>query len=74
MSQVIANVAEDTTAEDCRSGVPAVEEDSVGQFPERNRENDEQCWRHHESELVHWEIVVDAVEEEVERDEHTIVR
>jgi hypothetical protein len=42
-------------------------------LPERRRQRNKQRRRHHEPVLVHWEVVVDAVEEEVEGTGDTIV-
>lgn len=58
---IVANVAEDATAVDCHCCVPIVEEDCVGELPERRGENQEKCGRHDESQAVHWEVVVNAV-------------
>ena len=74
MRQVVADVAEDATAVDGRRGVPVVEEDGMGELPERCSEDEEECRWHDESETVHGEIVVDAVKEEVQRERHAIVR
>ena len=43
---VVADVAEDATAVHGCGRVPAVEEDEMGQLPERRRENDKQGRRH----------------------------
>lgn len=59
--QVVADVAEDTAAEDRRRRVPVPVEDRVGQLPERRCQHYEQRRWHYESVLVHGQVVVHAV-------------
>ena len=59
---VVADVAEDAAAVHCDCGVPVVEEDGVGELPEGRGEDEEKCGRHDETQAVHGEVVVDAVE------------
>lgn len=73
MRAVVANVAENTTAVDGDGGVPVVKEDGVGEFPERRGEDQEQSRRHDEAQAVHGEVVVDAMEEEVQGDGGAVV-
>lgn len=73
VSQVVANVSKDTTAEDRDGGVPVIKEDSVCQVPEGCGNGNEQCRGHHEPQSVHGEVVVNAVQEEMCRDRHSVV-
>ena len=66
MRAVVADVAEYTTAEDGDGGVPVIPEDGVCELVEGGGKGDEEGGRHDESVFVHGEVVVDAVEEEVE--------
>ena len=65
MREVVADVAEDAAAEDGGGDVPVPVEDCVGELVEGGGEDDEEGGGHDEAELVHGEVVVDAVEEEV---------
>ena len=72
--QVITYVAKDTTTKDrCRS-IPVVEEDSVSQLPERNSQHYEKCWWHYKPVFIHWQVVMNTVEEKVSRDANAVVR
>ena len=73
MGLVVTNVSEDPTAEDGSGGEPIPEEDGVGEFEERDGEDEEEGWWHDEAVLIHWQEVVDAVEEEVCCDSDTVV-
>lgn len=70
---VVADVAEDATAVDCHGGVPVVEEDGVRELPEGRRKHEEQRRGHHEAQAVHWEVVVNAVKEEVKSERGAVV-
>jgi len=74
VSQVVADIAEETATEHRSGRVPVVEEESVRQVPERNRKYGKQSWRHDESVLVHWQVVVNAVKKEMKRDSGPVVR
>ena len=74
MGQIVANVAEDAAAVDRDRDVPVPVEDEVGEAVEGCGEHDEEGGRHDEAEFVHGEVVVDAVEEEVQGDTNAIVR
>lgn len=72
--QVVAHIAEDAAAVNGGADVPVQPEDGMGQFPEGCSEDDEQCWRHHQAILVHGQVVMDAVEGEMQRDTDSVVR
>mgnify|MGYP001114919479 CR=1 FL=1 len=74
MGQIIADVAKDATTEDLHGCEPVVEEDGVGKFPERSRQNHKQCWWHDQSITVHGQVVVNTVKEEVESQTDSVVR
>ena len=65
VSQIIADVAKDTSTEHLHGRKPVVEEDGMGELPERSGQNHKQSWRHDKSIAVHGQVVVNAVEEEV---------
>ena len=73
MRAIIANIAENTTAEDGDRGIPVIEENRVGELVEWGGEGEEEGWRHDETVFVHGEVVVDAVEEEVAGDADAVV-
>lgn len=74
MGQIIADVAEDSAAKNGSCGIPVVAENSMRQLPEGACKNQEEGRRHHEAVLVHGQVMVDSVKEEVERDAHAVVR
>ena len=73
MCQVVADVSENTAAVDCNCDIPIPVKYSVGEFVEGKCEDDEEGRWHDESVLVHGEIMMDAVEKEVEGQEDAIV-
>jgi hypothetical protein len=70
---VVQGVSEDTTGVSCQGGIPVPEDNCMCELPERCCQCYEERGRHYESVLVHGEVVVDAVEEEVEGDADTVV-
>lgn len=74
VGKVVADVTEDAAAVHGRGGIPVVEEDGMGQLPERGREDHEEGRRHDETVPVHRKVVVDAVEEKVGGYAHTVIR
>ena len=54
MGQVVANVAEDTTAEDRGSDRPVPVKDSMCELPEWSGKSKEKSRWHDQSELIHW--------------------
>ena len=73
MSQIITDVPKDTAAKDSRGGIPVVSEQEVREFPKWRRENQKQGWRHDQSQSIHGQIVVDAVQKKVQGDGHAVV-
>jgi len=63
--QIVADVTEDTAAEDRGSDRPIPVEYSVCKFPERNGKSGEEDGWHDQSELVHRKIVMDTVKQKV---------
>lgn len=72
--QVVADIAKDAAAVDGRAEVPVVREDDTGQLPEWCGQHNEERGGHDQTVLVHRQVVVDAVEEEVEGDANSVVR
>lgn len=73
MGQVVADISENTTTKHgrCNSFIPVKE--GMCKLVKRYREGEEQGWWHDQSELVHWEIMMDAVEKEVEGQSGSII-
>lgn len=71
---IVKDVAEDATAVGSDSAVPVPEDDGVREVPERVGEGHKERRRHDQAILVHWQVVVNAVKEEVGGDTHTVVR
>lgn len=71
--QVVADVSEDAAAVSCSCGVPVVVYYCVRKFPEGYGENHEECWRHDEPKSVHRQIMVNAVEKEVQCNEKSVI-
>ena len=74
MGQVVADVAKDSSTEHGYCSVPIVEEHCMRELVERCCESNEEGRWHNEAVLVHWEIMVDAVKEEVCCDANSIIR
>lgn len=73
MGQIIAYVPEDAATVHHQSSIPVVEEDGMSQFPEWCSQNDEQSRWHDKSVFVHWQVVMNSVKEEMQRDTHSVV-
>ena len=65
MGHVVADVAKDASTEGRRCSVPVVPDKSVCKLPEWGCKNNEERWRHDQSQSVHWEIMVNAVKQEM---------
>ena len=74
MGQVIADVAKDPSTEHSDCCVPVVEEHCMRELVKRCRKSDEEGGRHDKAILVHWKVMVDAMEEEVGCDTDTVIR
>lgn len=74
MGHVVACVSKDATTVRGHSSVPVPEDYTVGKLPERRCKSNEKCRRHYEAVLVHWKVVMDTVEEEMEGDSDAVVR
>ena len=74
MGQIIADVAKDSpTKHSCRC-IPVVEEHCVCELVEWGCQSDKKCGRHDKAILVHWNVVVNTVKEEMGSDTDAIVR
>jgi hypothetical protein len=74
MGEIVANIAKYAATEDGCCGVPIVEEDCVCEFPEGCCESNEECRWHNESIFVHWKVMMNAMEKEMECEAYTVVR
>ena len=74
MGQVVAYVAKDPSTKYSYCSVPIVEEHGMCELVERCGKSDEKGRGHNEAVFVHWEVVVDSVEEEMGCDTNAVVR
>lgn len=74
MGHVVADVSKDATTVYQQCCVPIVEENGVGQLPEGCGQNHKQCRRHDEAVPVHREVMMNAVEQEVEGEADAVIR
>lgn len=74
MGEIIADIPKDAATEYRRGRVPVVIEDCVCQLPERSSQKHEQCRWHNKTILIHREIVVDTMKQEVQSKTDTVVR
>ena len=74
MRHVIACVAKYTSTVGSQRRVPVPPNNGVCELPEWGCQGYKERRRHYKSVLVHWKIVVDAVEEEVEGQGDTVIR
>ncbi|OIC47616.1 hypothetical protein A7L03_19200 [Acinetobacter baumannii] len=73
MRHIVACVSKDAATVRSQSRMPIPKDDSMSKLPERCCQNDEKRRRHNKPVFVHGQVVVDAVEEEVEGNTDTIV-
>lgn len=71
---VIERVSKDAAAVCSRCRMPVPEDDAMREFPERCGQNNEECGWHNQPVLIHGQIMMNAMEEEVECDANTVVR
>jgi len=74
VGDVVVEVSKDAAAVDGHRCVPVVEEKGVGQLPEGRCQHYKQGRRHDQAEPVHWEVVVDTVQQEVGSDADSVIR
>lgn len=74
MGHVITDISKDTTTVRQHTGIPVVVEDRMRQLPKWSSKNDEQGRGHHKSIFVHGQVVMDAMQEEVQGDTNSVVR
>lgn len=73
VGQIVANVAKDATTKHSGSHVPVPGENGVCEIPEGSGQDNEESWRHHKAVLVHREIVMNSVEQEVQSKTNAVV-
>jgi hypothetical protein len=66
MRQIIANIPKYTSTVCRYRCMPVVGDDGMRELPERSSEDKEKGWWHDEAVPVHGEVVVDAMEKEVQ--------
>jgi len=74
VGQIVANVAEYSSTKHCCGNRPIPVENEVCEFPEGGGEGEEKCWWHDQPQFVHWQVVMNAVEKEVESNGNTVIR
>lgn len=72
--QVVTDIAEDTTTVNGGCNAPVPIEDGVRQLPKWSCENNKESWWHNKPILVHGQIVMDAVEQEMRSNADPIIR
>ena len=65
MGQVVADISKYAATENGRCDVPIPEKHGMCKFPERYSKDKEKSRWHDQSQLVHWQVVMNAVEKEV---------
>lgn len=70
---VVACVSEDASTVGRQGRIPVPKDNSMSKLPERRCQNDKKGGRHNKSVFVHWQVVVNTVQEEVESDADTVV-
>lgn len=73
VSHVIANVAEHAATVYRQGRIPVVGKDSMGQFPERCSQDNEEGRGHHKSVFVHGQIMMDSVQQEMQSKSNSII-
>lgn len=71
--KIVADISKNTSTVGSSSSIPVVEEDAVGNLPERSGQCSEECRRHDKTVLVHGEVMVDTVENKVKRNSDTVI-
>ena len=74
MSHVVADISKNASTIRGRRRIPIPVYHVLRKMPERDRQHEEKCRWHDEPVLVHGQVVVDAVEEEVQSYEDPVVR
>lgn len=74
VGHVIAGIAKNATTVSSRSRVPVPADDSVCKLPERCSQNNEQRGWHDQPVLIHWQVVVDAMKDEMESNPNPVIR
>ena len=74
MCHVIHDITSDAPAVSEKSGIPVEVKNRVRNFPEWKSKGHKQSWGHDQAILVHRQIVVNAVKEEVSSNPNPIVR
>jgi hypothetical protein len=73
MGHVVASVTKDASTIRSQCRIPVPEDDSVCKFPEGCGKRDEECRGHDKPVLVHREIMMNAVEKEMQGNANTVV-
>lgn len=74
VGHVVANVSENASAVHQHCCIPVVEKDDVRKFVKWSGQDHKQSGRHDQPIFIHWKIVVDSMQEEMERDSDSVIR
>ena len=74
MGQIIADIPKDTAAENSSCRMPIPIDDCMSKLVERRSQDHEESRWHHQAQLVHRQIVMDAMQQKVSSYTDTIVR
>lgn len=73
MCDIVADVAKYTTAKYGYCNIPVPIENGVSKLVERSGKCEKQCRRHDETFSVHWEVMMNSMENEMGGDTHTVI-
>lgn len=74
MCEIVTNISEYGTTEDICSGRPIVEENHMSESPKRCGKSKKQCRRHHQSQFVHRQIVMNPVKQKMCGQSDSVIR
>lgn len=73
MGEIVADIARHTTAENPSTNKPVEPEDRMGQAPEGNGKDQKQRRRHDQPKLVHGQVMVDSMHQEMQRNHDPVI-
>jgi len=72
--QIVAHIPEYPARIDCYCGIPIVEKYEMSQVVEWSCQNQEQGRRHDQAISIHWQVVMDSMQQEVQGDADSVIR
>lgn len=74
MGHIVKDISKDTSAEDSNGHKPVPVENRMCQMPERGGQHDEEGRRHDKTVLVHGQVMMNTMEEEVHGNADSVIR